>query len=401
MVRVYDYRLSPTPAQERSLGSLLESLRLFYNAALQKRREAYAKQGRMVCLAEQEKSVKYIKKLCPEYDAIHTHLYQDVLTRLQRAFDGFFRRLKAGQKAGYPRFKRYQTYTSFTFKDAGKGRGTRLLDNDAERPTGPAFPTVVSGGKRLQVHGIGRVKIRLHRPYEGQVKQVRVVRKADGHWYAQLVCMDVPKKLLEATGQSVGIDVGLSTFAALSDGGLVANPRLREVAQREIATKSRTVARRVKGSAGRREAVAALAKVHARVRAQRTQFHHETASAIVAKFDAICVEELNVVGLARGRLAKQVNDAGGSSFLTVLANKAECAGREFRKVDTRGTSQECSGCGQVVRKGLHVREHRCPECGLVLDRDVNAARNVKGRGKAFVEGRAVGSPVKREAPSSP
>lgn len=411
MVRVYDYRLYPTPAQARSLSDLLESLRLFYNAALQERREDYrrAKEAALasgskpkasVSLATQEKAVKHVKALCPEYDALHTHLYQDALSRLDEAFQGFFRRVKAGQKAGFPRFKSFGRYTSFTFKDAGTGNGARLIDKDAKRGSGPAFPTVMGGGKRLLLSGIGKVKLKLHRPYEGRVKQVRVCRKSDGHWYAQFVCDDVPKKPLPKTGKSVGIDVGLSTFAALSDGGMVANPRFREAAQREIARKSRAVARRVKGSSGRKEAVAALARVHARVRAQRRQFHHETAKAIVAKYDAICVEELNVKGLARGMLAKQVNNAGWSAFLQVLANKAECAGREFVKVDARGTSQECSGCGTVVRKGLHVREHRCPACGLVLDRDVNAAKNVKGRGTAFVEGRAVASPGKREAPTS-
>ncbi len=424
MLRVFDYRLYPTPAQERSLSALLESLRLFYNAALQERRDDFcrAKEAALVSgkkprgsvsLASQEKAVKHIKALCPEYDAIHTHLYQDALSRLDEAFRGFFRRVKAGQRAGYPRFKSFGRYTSFTFKDAGNGN--RLLHKDAPlrrkkgdtSPDYPALPALdeptfglVAGGKRLALHGLGKVKIKLHRPYEGKVKQVRVVHKSDGHWYAQFVCDDVPKKPLPATGQSVGVDVGLSTFAAMSDGTLVPNPRFREAAQKEIATKSRAVARRVKGSAGRKEAVAALAKTHARVRAQRTQFHHKTANAIVAKYDAICVEELNVKGLARGMLAKQVNDAGWSAFLQVLANKAECAGREFVKVDARGTSQECSECGTVVRKGLHVRVHRCPNCGLEVDRDVNAARNVKGRGTAFVEGRAVGSPGKREAPSS-
>ena len=284
MIRVYDDRLYPTPAQERSLSDLLESLRLFYNAALQERRDDFrrAKEAALtsgdkprgsVSLATQEKAVKHIKALCPEYDAIHTHLYQDVLTRLDGAFKGFFRRVKAGDKAGYPRFKSFGRYTSFTFKDAGTGNGARLIDKDTKRGSGPAFPTVVGGGKRLQLSGIGKVKIKLHRSYEGRVKQVRVTRKSDGHWYAQFTCTDVPKKPLPPTGQSVGIDLGLSTFAALSDGTMVANPRFLEAAQKEIAARSRVVARRVKGSSGRREAVAALARVHARVAAQRTLRH--------------------------------------------------------------------------------------------------------------------------------
>jgi putative transposase len=251
------------------------------------------------------------------------------------------------------------------------------------------------------VAGIGKVKIKLHRPHEGRVKQVRVVRKSDGHWYAPLTCAEVPPRPLPATGQSVGVDVGITHFAALSDGSMVANPRCFEQAEREIATASRRVARRQKGSAGRKEAVGLLGKVHAKVAARRRQFHHETARALVARFDAICVEDLNVKGLARGRLAKQVRDAGWAAFFLITANKAESAGRVFEKVEAWGTSQECSGCGEVVRKGRHVRVHQCPRCGLVLDRDTNAARNVKGRGTAFVEGRAAGSPEKREAPPLP
>ncbi|MCU0656332.1 MAG: transposase, partial [Polyangiaceae bacterium] len=141
---------------------------------------------------------------------------------------------------------------------------------------------------------------------------------------------------------------GLSTFAALSDGTMVANPRLREAAQKEIASKSRVVARREKGSSGYKEAVAALAKAHARVAAQRTQFHHKTANAIVLRYDAICVEELNVKGLARGMLAKAVNDAGWSTFLQVLANKAEWAGREFV---SKGRRRSAAGAGRWCARG--------------------------------------------------
>ena len=331
VLRVYDYRLYPTPAQERSLSALLESLRLFYNAALHERRDDYrrAKEAALVSgnkpkasvsLASQEKAVKHIKALCPEYDAIHSHLYQDALSRLDEAFQGFFRHVKAGQRAGYPRFKSFGRYTSFTFKEAGNGN--RLLHKDAplrrkKGDTSPDYPPLpaldeptfglVAGGKRLALHGLGKVKIKLHRPYEGRVKQVRVCRKSDGHWYAQFVCDEVPKKPLPATGQSVGVDVGITTFAALSDGTMVENPRFREAAQKEIASKSRTVARREKGSSGRKEAVAALAKVHARVRAQRTQFHHETAKGIVKKYDAICVEELNVKGLGASLIVRSLS----------------------------------------------------------------------------------------------
>ncbi len=398
--RVYDYRLDPTPAQARSLESLLESLRLFFNAALEERRAAYRQQGRTIRLAEQEKSVKEIKALCPAYDAIHTHLYQDVLTRLQGAFDAFFRRLKAGEKPGFPRFKPFGRYDSFTFKDAGNGRGARLSTKDG-RNAGAPFPAVPGNGQRLFLAGIGRVKIKLHRVYEGRVKQVRVVRKSDGHWYAQFVCADVPAQPLPATGENQALDVGITDFATMRDGSTIPNPRCFEQAEAEIAKAARRVARRQKGSAGRKEAVLLLAKAHARVAARRRQFHHETAKALVAKYDFLFVEDLNVKGLARGFLAKQVQDAAWAAFILILVHKAERAGREVVKVAARGTSQECSGegCGKIVPKALHVRVHHCPHCGLRIGRDHNSARIIYGRGTAIVEGRAVGSPVKREAPT--
>lgn len=415
MRRVYDYRLSPTPAQARVLDATLEQLRLFYNAALQERREAYDKLGLSLRLGDQEKSVKLVKALCPEYDALHTHLYQDALDRLDKAFAHFFARHKAGLKGGFPRFKPFGRYHSFTFKDAANGNGTKLLgaDEPERKPKGIERPPfrpllapegphwrLVAAGKRLYLHGVGKVRIKLHRPYEGVVKQVRVVKR-QGHFYAQLVCDEVPPKPLPATGRSVGIDLGITTFAALSDGADVPNPRLAEQAQPQIRRLQKTVSRRKKGSERRSKAVALLAKAQARVAAKRKQFHHATANALVERYDALAIEDLNVGGLARGMLARQVHDVGWSSFVLILVAKAESAGRLLVKVEAAGTSQGCSGCGGLVRKGLHVRVHRCPQCGLVLDRDTNAARNVekKGRDTAFGERAAVGPSENREAPS--
>ena len=428
VLRVFDFRLSPTPAQERSLDGLLESLRLFYNAALQERRDDFrrAKEAALasgdkpkatVSLSTQEKAVKLIKALCPDYDAIHTHLYQDVLTRLDKAFQNFFARRKAGLPGGFPRFKPFGRYHSFTFKDAAHGNGCKLLGHDEpeRKPAGldrPAFRPLhtpdgphwrlVAAGKRLYLHGIGKVRIKLHRPFEGQVKQVRVVKRA-GQWFAQLVCDGVAPRPLPATGKTTGIDLGITTFATMSDGSEVDNPRLAEAAQPRIRKLQKTVSRRNKGSHRRKKAIGVLARAQARVAAQRKQFHHTTAKEIVKTYDAVAVEDLNVKGLARGMLAKWVHDVAWSQFLDILANKAERAGRVVERVQAAGTTQECSGCGEVVRKGLHVRVHRCPWCGLVLGRDHNAARNMekKGRDKAFGERAVVGPSVNREAPASP
>jgi putative transposase len=364
MLRVYRYRLYPTRAQDAALRETLERLRELYNAALQHRRDAYSKQCVSISAYSQMRELAGVREARPEYASVHTHLLQDAITRLDRAYRAFFHRVKAGETPGFPRFKGKGRYRTLTFKDAVNRNGVRLF----------------VGGKRVKLAGIGNVKIRMHREIQGRIKQASVSLDGDGHWYVAFACDDVPTRSLPATGRSVGIDVGITTFAALSDGTTVDNPRLYESAQRALATAQRRVARRKRGSHRRRKAVSLLARKHARVQRVRLDFHHKTARTIVEHFDSIAVEDLNVKGLARMRLAKQVHDAGWAQFTTILASKAESAGREFYRVDPRGTSQECSGCHERVPKGLHVRVHSCPHCGLIEDRDVNAAVNVQTRG---------------------
>ena len=382
MVRVYRYRIYPTRAQDAALRETLYRLRELYNAALQHRRDAYRKRGEGVSAYGQMRELAGVREVRPEYAEIHTHLLQDALTRLDRAYRAFFRRVKAGETPGFPRFKGRGRYRTFTFKDAANHNGVRLL----------------AGGKRVKLAGIGNVKVKLHRPVGGRIKQASVSLDGDGHWYIAFACADVPARPLPPLDTSVGIDVGITTFAALSDGTMVDNPRPYEMAQRSLATAQRRASRRKRGSKRRRKAVELLAKQSARVQRVRLDFHHKTAHAIVQRFGSIAVEDLNVKGLARMRLAKQVHDAGWAQFTTILANKAESAGREFYRVDPRGTSQECSGCQERVPKGLHVRVHACPHCGLVLDRDVNAAVNVQARGHRVRGGASRKRPVESRSP---
>ena len=382
MVRVYRYRIYPTRAQDAALRETLYRLRELYNAALQHRRDAYRKRGEGVSAYGQMRELAGVREVRPEYAEIHTHLLQDALTRLDRAYRAFFRRVKAGETPGFPRFKGRGRYRTFTFKDAANHNGVRLL----------------AGGRRVKLAGIGNVKVKLHRPVGGRIKQASVSLDGDGHWYIAFACADVPARPLPPLDTSVGIDVGITTFAALSDGTMVDNPRPYEAAQRSLATAQRRVSRRKRGSKRRRKAVELLAKQSARVQRVRLDFHHKTAHAIVQRFGSIAVEDLNVKGLARMRLAKQVHDAGWAQFTTILANKAERAGREFYRVDPRGTSQECSGCQERVPKGLRVRVHACPHCGLVLDRDVNAAVNVQARGHRVRGGASRKRPVESRSP---
>ena len=379
MLRVYRYRLHPTAAQEAVLQETLWRLRELYNAALQERRDAYRKQGIRITKKMQDHQLKELRDVRPEYDGIHAHLLQDVVTRLDRAFRAFFRRVKAGEKPGYPRFRGRDRYNTFTFKAVNR-KGVRF----------------VAGGRRLYLHGVGNVRIRMHRPMQGTLKQVSITLSG-GHWYACMVCADVPLRPLPSTGNSTGIDVGITTFATLSSGEEIESPRPYRAAQRKLAKQQRVVSRRKKRSVRRRKAVRVLAAQHARIARIRQNFHHETAKGLVKRFDSICVEDLNVRGLAGGMLAKHVLDAGWAKFTTILAGKAECAGRELIKVDPRGTSQECV-CGATVRKTLRERTHDCPACGLVLGRDHCSAMVIEGRGRRLRGGLSNGRP---EEPRSP
>lgn len=347
--------------------TLLDRLRYFYNAALQERREGYNRCVK-VNRPTQYKAVTAIKHdpECAEYNTIHTTLLRAMIDRLDRNFEGFFRRVKAGGPVGYPRFKGRDRFNTFVFKDAVSDNGVKF----------------VAGGTRLRLHGIGKVKIKVHRTMEGTVRTVGVTRDKCGHWYA-LITRNVPAKPLPATGESVGIDVGLTTFAALSDGTMIANPRPMKAARLAVERAQRKLARRKRGSKRRTKARVLLAKKHAHVANVRRDFQHKTARAIVQKYDRIAVEDLNAKGLARGMLAKAVNDAGWSQFVGFLTSKAEDAGRELVRVDPNGTSQECSACGERVPKALGVRVHRCP-CGYTADRDVNAARNIHDRAFAVI-----------------
>jgi putative transposase len=379
MVRVYRYRLYPSRAQHVVMLGILWLLRELYNAALQHRSDVYRRTGETVSAYTQMREIAGIREVRPEYQAIHVHLMQDAITRLDRAFGAFFRRCKAGGKPGFPRFKGRDRYRTFTFKDAAHNNGVRLA----------------ASGHRVKLSGIGNVKVKLHRPVEGRIKQASVTLSGDGHWYVAFACTGVQPQPLPSTGAGIGVDVGITTFAALSNGEMVANPRPYETAQRALGKAQRVVSRRKRGSHRRRKAVRRLAKRHDKVARVRRDFHHKTALDLVRRFDVIAVENLNIKGLAQMALAKQVHDAGWAQFTNIIRAKAESAGREVVAVDPRGTSQECSGCGAVVKKGLGVRVHACA-CGLVLDRDTNAAINIASRGHRHRGG--LNAPVEPRSP---
>lgn len=376
MVLSYKYRIYPTKAQEEFLNWQLAEACELYNAALQERRDAWKTCRKSVGYYYQKNQLPAMRKDgCLKM--VNAQSACNVLWRVDRAFRSFFRR-SSGNGGGYPRFKSKRRYTSITFPSYGNG--CRILPN-----------------RKLYVQGAGHIKMRLHRPTEGEIKTATIKRDA-GRWFVIFVS-DVDPKPLPISTEAVGIDVGLTTFATLSDGTEVQNPRYYRNAQARLRRCQRKVARRKKGSNRRRKAVALLQKAHAHVRNQRADFHHKVSRDLVNRYGVIVVEDLNVKELAGGMLAKSVNDAGWSSFIQKLTYKAESAGRELVKVDPKGTSQTCE-CGAEVPKALGDRWHHCPACGVSMDRDHMSAKVILQRARNAPSGANVGAvrpSVAREA----
>jgi len=376
--RAFRYRLWTNANQERELGIMLESHRRVYNSCLQQRKTAYETEQRSVKYTEQSAWFKAERSVNPFFARLNFSSAQDTMRRLDKAFQAFFRRVKAGEKSGYPRFKGRDRYDSFTFP--AYGDGVRLI------------------GDRLRVQHVGLIRVKLHRPVQGEIKTV-TLRQEAGKWYVCFSCV-LPDVSPRDTGKAaVGIDVGLSHFLTTSGGETEPNPRYLSDALPRLRIAGRSVSRKKNGGRNRRKAVRRLARLHARVRNLRREHHHQAALRLVRRFGLIAAESLNVRGMLRnGRLSRAIADAGWSGFLLTLRSKAESAGVRFVEVDPRGTSQECSQCGREVRKDLTVRWHDCPHCGLSLDRDQNAALNILARARLVRTepvGDNVGHKVKR------
>jgi putative transposase len=361
--KTYRYRLDPTPEQAQVLEMVVWQCRTLYNVALEQRKIWWERgQGVGASYYQQKAELPDLKAACPEFGAVHAHVLQDVILRLDRAFQAFFRRIKSGETPGYPRFQGKGRYNSFTFPEYGNG-------------------AVLDGGV-LSLSKIGRIRMQLHRPLEGAPKTVTISREADG-WYVCFSCADVPIQPLPPTGQETGIDLGIEAFATLSDGTRIFSPGWYRKTERALKTAQRRVSRRKKDSNRRKKAVVLLAKAHQKVRRQRQDFHHKSALALVRENDVIYHEDLQVRNMVKNHhLAQSIQDAGWSQFLNILSFKAACAGRSVISVPPAYTSQTCSGCGVLVAKGLSVRWHSCPECGTSLHRDHNAARNIERLGQS-------------------
>jgi putative transposase len=349
------YRLLPTKAQVTVLDQTLDLCRQVYNSLVGERTAVYEMQGRTLTMYDQIPNLRRWKEAHPELLGVHSQVLQNVAVRVDLAFEGFFRRVKAAETPGYPRMKGRGVYDSITFPQAPSG--CKLV------------------GERLHLSKIGHVRCVVHRPIVGTPKTCTVRRQA-GKWFACFCCEYEPEPLPESS-EKVGIDIGLEKFAALSDGTFVENPRFFRRDEKALAKAGRKQARTHKGSRERRKANKVLSRIHERIRNRRHNFVHQLARRLVHRYRLIAVEKLNVRGMVKNHcLAKSISDASWSQFRTVLTQKAESAARQIVEVNPAYTSQMCSRCGNVAKKPLRERWHFCPVCSLSLDRDTNAAINI-------------------------
>lgn len=352
---MFHYRIYPTKRQETRLNETLEECCWLYNHLLEQRKTAYEQDAISLSLYQQQATYPRLKQERPSLAQVHSQVLQNVAVRLDLAFKAFFRRVKAGDSPGYPRFKGQGRYDSFTY---------------------PQFGFKIDEQGKLFASGIGHLKIVLHRPIRGTIKTLTLQKSSTGKWYASFSVECEPLRLPERP-ERVGIDVGLKTFATLSTGEEIANPRFFRQEEKALAKVQRKQSKRAKGTPERRKHRKAVARVHERIAFRRENFTHQESRRLVDSFGVICVEDLQVNRMTHNHcLAKSIHDASWSEFFSKLACKAEEAGRHYVAVNPAYTSQECSRCQQRQVMPLSERTYHCPCCLLSIDRDLNAAKNM-------------------------
>ena len=354
----FQFRLRPTKKQAKLLKEQLEECRWLYNELLSQRKLAYEELEMPLSKYQQSMFLPYLKEERPTLVKVYSQVLQNVVDRLDKAFQSFFRRCKSKEKPGFPRFRGMHRYDSFCYPQSG-------------------FSLV---GKEICLSKIGKIRIKMHRPVAGTIKTCVIKRTASGEWDICLSC-EVNVEPLSPQKEAVAIDVGIESFATFSNGQKIENPRFFKKGEKRLAKAQRKLSKLEKGTKERRKAGKVVAKIHERIKNQRKDFCHKEAKRIIAQYQYICIEDLDVKKMMeRSPFAKSIADASWNQFRQFLTYKAEEAGRKLGVVNPAYTSQKCSQCGHLEQKKLAVRVHRCSECGYTVDRDFNAAQNILALG---------------------
>ena len=361
MRKSFKYRLFTNRTQEARLNQLLDSARFLYNCALEHRIVCWKQWRKSISFYDQCSALTEIRKIDEGIAQVNGQCRVNVLGQLDKAFQAFFRRIKQGKNPGYPRFKSKDRFHSITFPTYGNG-------------------TKLKNGK-LYIQNVGHVRIKLHRKLEGKIKTVTVKRQ-NGHFYASFSCDEVPENILPISTEEVGIDIGIKSFAVMSDGQIIDNPKHLKQSENKLKEAQRQHSKK-RSKKTRRN----LTRLYEHISNQRKDFLHKLSRQIVNQFGFIFVENLKPSEMVKNNfkvLNRYINDAAWSQFFDFLSYKAEWAGRTFVKVNPKGTTQECFNCGEIVPKDLSVRIHHCHNCGFKVPRDYNSSLNILKRGQRFV-----------------
>lgn len=359
MRKTFKYRLYPSKKQVGELQKSLDACRWVYNETLALRKGLWKEKQESLSLYDTNKFLPQWKKDKPELSSAYAQCLQNAQLRVDLAYKAFFRRIRAGEKPGYPRFKSFDRYDSFTYPQSG----------------------FVLSDTQLRLSKIGIVKIRRHRETEGIIKTLTIRRTATGKWYACFSC-EVQAKPLPVIDAVIGIDVGLKSFATLSTGEKIDNPRFFRKAEKTLGKWQRRLAKQKHGTPERKKTKMVVAHIHEKISNKRRDFAHKASRNIANSYQVIVLENLNIKSMLENNfrgIKKSIGDVAWNQFVQFTRYKAEEAGRTLVQVNPCNTSKRCSRCGQIAEKKLSERIHRC-SCGLVLDRDHNAAINILALG---------------------
>lgn len=363
VAKTFRYRLEPNALQRRLFARFAGCCRFVFNQGLAMRKGSYETEGATLSYADQCKMLPELKKAeeTAWLGEVHSQVLQQALKDLDSAYQHFFRRVKNGEAPGFPRFKKKGQKDAFRYPQGVK----------------------VKGGK-VYLPKLGWVKYRDSRPAEGKILQATIKREGE-HWFISLACeVDLPDAVpVTATEErAVGIDVGLKSFAVLSDGTEIANPRFLKSALAKLRRAQRRLSRKTKRSNNWKKQVAKVVKLHVKVKNSRKDFAHKVSTAIVKNHDVIAVEDLNIKGMVKNRhLSRAISDVGWGLFLDMLQYKAAWAGKHFVRIGRfEASSKTCSTCGEKKPMPLSVRTFACGGCGAVMDRDWNASLNIRAAG---------------------
>jgi putative transposase len=358
VILTYRYRLLPLKSQHRALERLCAAQRELYNAALEERIDCYRKTGKTRTYIDQCKALTECRRELPEMGALPANLQRWTLKRMDDAFQGFFRRIKARSgKAGFPRFRGRGRWEAFGFAE---------------------FSGIQFDGRRLRFSGMpGGLKVHLHRPLPDGADIRSCVFRRDGRGWHVCLQIAVAEAQKRSVASAVGVDLGLKVFAFCSDNVVIPNPRIAQRAEKELRRRQRALARCKRASNRRLKVRVQVASLHRKIADTRNTWLHQKSAELVKRADLIAVEDLKVSNMVRHpTLARSISDASWSRFVSMLDYKAAKAGGHLIRVDPRNTSQKCSGCDALVPKLLAVRTHACPTCGLKIDQDHNASLNI-------------------------